>query len=164
MTEYMTSFGSLSEFEKGRLESINDDPRHYAFSNMFEVASKSAPYEKVVVAKNLQYVIEILRAEGASDWYGAAHDEFALCMDGEIEVRLVKPGRPLVPEEKEGSVKLGARPDGAAMGTILLRRGHQALLPANAAYQFQARRTGVILMQTILGDHSVVKWADICVH
>jgi hypothetical protein len=47
----------------------NDDPRNYAFSNIFEAASKSEPYEKVAVAKNLKYVLETIRAEGTSPWY-----------------------------------------------------------------------------------------------
>ena len=48
------------------------------------------------------------------------------------------------------------------MGHIVLRRGHQALLPANAAYRFVASRPSVILMQTILGDDTIERWADIC--
>ena len=47
---------------------------------MFEVALKSAPYERVVVGKNLEYILETIRAEGTSDWYTAAHDEYALGM------------------------------------------------------------------------------------
>jgi hypothetical protein len=62
MTEFKTVFGSLKDYTKGDLEIINDDPKHYAFSNVFDVANKSAPYEKVVVAKNLKYVIEAVRA------------------------------------------------------------------------------------------------------
>ena len=49
---------------------------------MFEVASASKPYEKVAVGKNMQYVLEVLRAEGTSEWRTASHDEFALVMDG----------------------------------------------------------------------------------
>ena len=33
---------------------------------------------------------ETLRAEGNSPWYTCAHDEFALVMDGDVEVHLVK--------------------------------------------------------------------------
>jgi hypothetical protein len=33
-----TRFGSLELYEKGGVEVINDDPRNYAFSNIFEVA------------------------------------------------------------------------------------------------------------------------------
>ena len=52
MSEFHTVFGSLDSFEKGRIEVINDDPKNYAFSNVFEVASKSPPYQKVGVGKN----------------------------------------------------------------------------------------------------------------
>jgi hypothetical protein len=52
--EFVTAFGSLADYVGGDIEIINDDPRNYAFSNVFDVASKSAPYEKVVVAKNRQ--------------------------------------------------------------------------------------------------------------
>ena len=61
-----------------------DDVRHYAFSNCFEIASKSKPYEKVVFGQNQIYVLETLRAEGTSPWYTCAHDEFALVMDGDV--------------------------------------------------------------------------------
>ncbi|MGD9991452.1 hypothetical protein, partial [Pseudonocardia sp.] len=87
---YETRFGSLAAYTKGRLELINDDARHYAFSNVFEVASRSAPYEKVAVGRNMEYVLEAVRAEGVSSWRTAAHDEFVLVMDGEVEIHLVK--------------------------------------------------------------------------
>src|SRR3989454_12237712 len=106
MSKYQTVFGSLEHYEKGGVEVIDDDPKHYVFSNVFEVASKSKPYERVCVGKNLRYVIEAVRAEGNSPWYAAAHDEAALIMDGEVEVHLIRPDAPLVPESKEGAVKL----------------------------------------------------------
>ncbi|MEV7889276.1 hypothetical protein, partial [Streptomyces sp. NPDC088357] len=89
-SSYVTRFGSLDHYEKGGVEIVNDDPRHYAFSNVFEVASNAKPYEKVAVGKNMQYVLEAIRAEGTSEWRTAAHDEFALVMDGEVEITLVK--------------------------------------------------------------------------
>src|SRR6185295_19907796 len=87
---YKTTFGSLEHYEKGCVQPIADDVRHYAFSNCFEIASKSKPYEKVVFGQNQIYVLETLRAEGSSPWYTSAHDEFALVMDGEVEVHLVQ--------------------------------------------------------------------------
>lgn len=163
MTQYVTKFGSLERYEKGTLDIIDDDPKSYTYSNMFEVAATSKPYEKVAVAKNIEYVLEVLRAEGTSGWRAAAHDEFALIMDGEIEVRLVKLDDPtVVPSDAEGSIALSGEPAGARMGHILARRGHMALLPAGAAYQFDARRPGVILLQTIGGPDTVYKWAEIC--
>src|SRR3979411_3467886 len=85
-----TQCGSLGDYDKGRVEVIDDDPKHYTFSNMFEVASISRPYEQVAVGKNIQYVLEVLRAEGTSEWRTAAHDQFALVMDGEVTVHLLK--------------------------------------------------------------------------
>ena len=46
MTGYVTKFGSLENFEKGGIEIIDDDPKHYTFSNVFEVANASRPWEK----------------------------------------------------------------------------------------------------------------------
>ena len=158
-----TTFGSLADYEKGGVEIITGDVRHYVFSNMFEVANKSKPYERVVVGKNLKYVQEVMRAEGQSPWMGCSHDEFALCMDGEVTVELVKLKNP-PPAEKEGAVLIGDHPEGAKMGTIRLKRGHQALLPGGSAYRFTAAKTGVIIQQTILGELSVEKWREICLH
>ena len=162
MTVYTTQFGSLDSYDKGRVEVIDDDPKRYVFSNIFEVASRSKPYEKVVVATNLEYVLEAIRAEGASEWRVANHDESALVLDGEVRISLVKAPDELVPAEGvEGSVRLGEEPPGPAMGSIVARRGHMALLPAGAAYRFEADAPGVILQQTIRGQGSVERWAEI---
>jgi hypothetical protein len=162
MTEYVTKFGSLDQFEKGGVDVIDDDPKHYAFSNIFEVASGAQPWEKIAVGKNMQYVLEVIRAEGTSEWRTCAHDEFPTCMDGEVIVELVKLAEPLVDPAKEGSVRIDGEPDGRPMGRIVLRRGHMALLPANAAYRFSATTPSVILLQTVMGDDTVERWADIC--
>jgi len=79
-------------------------------------------------------------------------------------VHFIKPSDgALVAENVEGTVKLEGEPSGQKMGFVRLRRGHQALLPAGVAYRFEARKTGVLLVQTILGSASVEKWADICI-
>jgi hypothetical protein len=159
---FETKFGSLEGYDKGAVEVIDDDPEHYAFSNVFEVASRSRPYEKVAVGQNRQYVLEAIRAEGTSGWRTAAHDEFALVMDGEVEVRLrqLAEGQ-RAPADLEGSIALEGEPDGASMGWVKARRGHMTLLPAGAAYQFHADRPSVILMQTIGGRDTIYKWAEI---
>jgi hypothetical protein len=162
MPEYVTKFGSLEHYEKGSVEVIDDDPKHYAFSNLFEVASNAKPWEKIAVGKNMQYVLEVIRAEGTSEWRTCAHDEFPTCMYGEVTVELVKLTEPLVAPEKQGSVAIDGEPDGQPMGRIVLRRGHMALLPANSAYRFSAERPGVILLQTILGDDTIERWSEIC--
>jgi hypothetical protein len=157
-----TRFGSLENYEKGGVQVINDDPRNYAFSNVFEVASRAEPYEKVAVGKNLKYVLEAVRAEGSSPWYSASHDEAAIVMDGEVEIHLVKLKQKLVAEDHEGTTMLEGNPQGAKMGYIVARRGHMALLPKGSAYQFRAAKPAVILLQTIQGDLTVEKWKEIC--
>src|SRR5438874_13205992 len=92
MGNFTTVTGSLEKFERGHLAIIDDDPKHYCYSNVFEVASKSRPYDKIAVAKNLEYVIEAIRAEGNSDWFAANHDEFVLVLDGEVTVSFAEPG------------------------------------------------------------------------
>ena len=78
----------------GRVEIINDDPKSYVFSNIFEVASRAKPYEKVAVGKNIEYVIEAIRAEGVSAWRAPGQDEFALVMDGDEAIAWCEYGSP----------------------------------------------------------------------
>lgn len=164
MTQFVTNFGSLQQYEKGYIEIVNDNPKYYVFSNIFDVANKSAPYEKVAVAVNLEYVIEAIRAEGVSGWMAASHDEFAIVMDGEVEVEYVKLDKPesVVAADKEGTVAVMGEPVGKRMGSIVLKRGHQAMLPKGAAYRFKAQKPSAMIQQTIVGDLTVQKWADIC--
>ncbi|MEZ5740170.1 MAG: hydroxyquinol 1,2-dioxygenase [Burkholderiaceae bacterium] len=160
-----TRFASLADYRKGEIELISGSRKEYAFSNIFEVADTSKPYERVAVGKNLEYVQEAVRAEGESGWYLCAHDEFAVCMDGAVEVELLKPddARALVPEDKNGAISLGAKaPSGRKMGVIRLKRGHQAMLNKDCAYRFRADKPAVLLIQTILGDVTIEKWAKIC--
>jgi quercetin dioxygenase-like cupin family protein len=162
LTTYTTKFGSLEHYVKGGIDVIDDDPKHYAFSNLFEVAAHARPWEKVAVGKNMQYVLEVIRAEGTSEWRTCGHDEFPLVVDGEVTMELVKLDAPTVAPDKGGSVRVDGEPSGRAMGHIVLRQGHMALIPANAAYRFTAATTSVILLQTILGDDTVERWAEIC--
>jgi hypothetical protein len=164
MTDFVTEFGSLDSYEKGNIEIINDDPKHYVFSNVFDVAKGAEPYEKVAVAINLEYVIEAIRAEGKSGWMTASHDEFCIVMDGEVIVELVKLDNhdAVAPSSKEGTIKLDGEPEGKPMGSIRLGHGHQALLPKGAAYRFNSSKPSVMIQQTIVGDMTVQKWADIC--
>jgi hypothetical protein len=98
-----------------------------------------------------------------SPWFATGHDEAALMMDGEVEVHLIKPDQVLVPEGKEGSVKLSAEPKGKKMGWVKIHRGHMALLPKGSAYQFRSNsEPGVVLLQTIKGENTIERWAEIC--
>jgi len=162
MIQYQTRFGSIQDFEKGGVEIVDDDPKNYVFSNVFEVAATSGPYERVAVAKNFEYVIEAVRAEGDSPWYTADHDEFALCLDGEIEVHLVKLDKPVAEAGTQGAIALEGLPEGRKMGRLILRRGHQGLLPRGSAYRFHAESPAAMMIQTIEGAVTVQKWAEIC--
>lgn len=162
-----TVFGSIDKFEKGGVEITgNEEARDYLFSNMYEVAGSAQPWERIVIAKNLENTIEVIRAEGDSPWYICSHDETALLMQGSMEVGFIQPADSGLapPEENEGSVKLTGEPEGEVMGHVKATRGHLVLLPAGAAYQFRAGELGVILLQTLLGDESIEKWAEICQH
>src|SRR3712207_9458952 len=44
---FETRFGSLEDYEKGAVEVIDDDPKHYTFSNIFEVASRRSEERRV---------------------------------------------------------------------------------------------------------------------
>jgi hypothetical protein len=161
---YITRFGSLDHYEKGGVQIIDDDVRHYAFSNCFEIASKAKPYERVVFGQNQIYVLEVIRAEGTSPWYTCAHDEFALAMDGTVDIHLIRLDRAqCVPDpEHDGAVLVEGEPQGPKMGWLRIKRGHQALLPKNTAYQFRAPLPVVVIVQTCKGRLSVERWTDIC--
>lgn len=159
-----TYFASLNNYRKGEIELISGSKKEYAFSNIFEVANASRPYERVAVGKNLEYVQEAVRAEGASPWFTCAHDEFALCMDGEVHIEYCKLDNPRAhtQENQNGAVLVGGEPKGKRMGLIKLKRGHQAMLNKDCAYRFNAIGVGVLLIQTIAGPLTVEKWAQIC--
>lgn len=161
---YKTVFGSIDRFEKGGVQMIDDNVKNYAFSNCFEIASKAKPYEKVVFGQNQIYVLETIRAEGTSPWYTCAHDEFTLSMDGDVEIHLIKlDAEQVVPEgNHNGAVLVQGEPRGQKMGWMKIKRGHQAMLPKNTAYQFRAAKPAVLVQQTCKGELSIERWADIC--
>ncbi len=159
--EYVTKFGSLDNYEKGGVEVINDDPKNYAFSNIFEVASQAEPFEKIAVGKNFEYVLEVVRVEGTSPWRVCGHDESALVMAGEVEFSFhTLDDPPQLPNA--GSISLGGDPVGDFMGRVRARRGHLTLLPAGRAYRYAAASPSVLLIQTIEGVDTQFRWAEIC--
>lgn len=166
MTIYQTKFGSIDAYQKGGVDVIKDDATNYAFSNMYDVAAKSAPYERVCVAKNFEYVIECMRAEGVGPWFTHAHDEFAINMeDCDVVVELAKldPAYAIDPD-LEGAVLVDGEPAGPMMGKITLKRGHMALLPEGAAYRISSTSPATILIQTIQGELTQERWSQICQH
>jgi hypothetical protein len=161
----VTQFASLQAYKKGRVEIIDDDARNYVFSNLFEVAAHAAPYERIAIGKNFEYVIEVARAEGSSPWFSCAHDEFALSMDGRVEIHLIKLTNPanFVAPNSQGAHRLATDlPDGRKMGRIILNRGHMGLLPAGSAYRFHADAPAALVFQTLQGPLTVEKWTEIC--
>ena len=165
MAPSRTRFGSLEHYEKGGVEVINDDARHYVFSNMFEVASKAKPYEKVAVGKNIEYVIEAIRAEGTSR-LARGRPRRVRAGDGRRgrgPAASSSTTRPLVPA---GSQRLDRRSratrPASKMGRVRARRGHMTLLPAGAAYQFHAARARRDPAADPAGRDTVERWAEIC--
>lgn len=158
---YVTRLASLASYEKGRVEVIDDDPKNYAFSNIFEVASRAKPFEQIAVAKNFEYVLEAVRVEGTSGWRSAAHDQSALVLDGKVEFtfKTLRDGHSL-PDSGSGGV-----PEDAAetlMGRVVASRGHLTLLPAGRAYRFASDSPAVLLIQTVEGPDTQFRWAQIC--
>lgn len=164
MGQYTTDFGSIHSYKKGGVTAIDDDPKRYVFSNMFEVAAKSPAYQRTAVAKNFEYVIESVKAEGESPWFTAAHDEFVISMDGKVRVDFIKLADPdaAVDPESEGAVKIDGKPQGTNMGYVVLGKGHMSMLPVGAAYKFTAAETCTILIQSIDGSVTAHKWAEFC--
>lgn len=165
MSQYTTDFATIDDYHSGSITIISkDNKKNYVFSNMYEVSANSAPYERVAVAKNFEYVIESTRAEGTSPWYAAAHDEFAVAMDYPVTVELMKLDDPdsVVDPESEGAHRLNGVPQGKKMGTIKLGRGHMALLPVGAAYRFVAENPATLMIQTIDGPETQHKWDRFC--
>lgn len=161
-----TVFSTMANIQKGDINIIGkDEKKNYLFSNVYEVARDSRDYERVVVAKNLEYTIEVSKAVGDSPWYICAHDETVVCMEGGTKIIFIKPADVAVipPAGKHGAVKLTEKPEGERMGIVKIKFGHQALLPAGAAYQFNASEVSVLMIQSIMGDESIERWADICI-
>ncbi|MGH8981197.1 MAG: hydroxyquinol 1,2-dioxygenase [Acidimicrobiales bacterium] len=162
MASYQTRFGSLDDYDKGGVTVIDDDPRNYVFSNVFEVASGAVPFEKVAVAENMEYVLETVRVEGTSPWRASRHDEFALVMSGEVTFDFVDVGPVGGDLPEQGSAELASSPEGQPMGQVVGRQGHMVLLPAGAAYRYAAVHPAALLLQTMASADTHYRWAEIC--
>jgi len=161
--KYATAFASIDSYQKGGVQIIDDNVKNFVFSNIYEVAATNPPYQRIVVAKNLDYTLEVARAEGVSAWYVCSHDEFVVAMDYSVEVHFVELADSTgVDDDKDGAIRLQGQPQGKKIGKAILNRGHMALLPEKTAYQFQSAKPATLLFQTILGQESVERWNDIC--
>ncbi|OUY06244.1 hydroxyquinol 1,2-dioxygenase [Acinetobacter populi] len=161
MNTYTTKFGSLDNYEKGNIQLIQGKASNYVFSNIFEVAKNAKPYDKTIVGINQKFVIETIRAEGTSSWFTCSHDEFVISMDGEVRVDFLKLNES-VDIQIEGTQLAGSEPNGQPMGYVVLKEGHQAILPAGTAYRFDSQKPTTLLLQTIHGPLSLEKWDEIC--
>ena len=165
MGKYQTDFGSIHKFKKGGVTVIDDDAKKYVFSNIFEVASKAKPYERMAVAKNFEYVIEAVRAEGTRPGTRPRMTNSSCrwtAKSRSIWSSWTTRIPPSIPRAKAPTLE--GHPDGKKMGRLVLRQGHMALLPVGAAYRFQRRSACTLMIQTIDGPETVHKWAEICQH
>ena len=84
-------------------------------------------------------------------------------MDGEVTIELVKLDEPAVPAGKDGSVahrrRAGRPADGPHRAAAAATWRCCRPTPRTAS---SAERPSVILLQTILGDDTVERWAEIC--
>jgi len=153
----MVQTGSLEKYTKGHLLLIEDRPIRYAMSNIYEIgATWPKSYDRVVVGKNGPYVLACFRAEGDDpSWWYIPHDEYALLVEGEVEVDYVEPREALPPGPQKGVT-------GTDMGRMILRDGSLASLPARVAYHMRARRKSLVLLQTKHSPWLTYAWDKVC--
>jgi hypothetical protein len=149
---------SMSSYSKGGVDIV--DPREhvkrYVYSNVYEIGARAKPYEKIAVARNGPYVVECVAAEGEmSTWRLQPHDEFIVCLEGEVRVDFIAP-RTELPAGEHPNVP------GEEMGYILVREGNLCLLPKGVAYRFSASRRALLLQQGKLSGETVLAWEQIC--
>ena len=149
---------SMAHYNKGGVDII--DPREnikrYVYSNVYEIGARTKPYEKIAVAKNGPYVIECVVAEGAMPlWCLQPHDEFIVCLEGEVRVDFIEP---------RAELAAGAHSEvpGENMGHIIVREGNLCLLPKGMAYKFSATNRSLLLQQTKQSDGTILAWETIC--
>ena len=126
------------------------------------MASAARPWEKVAVGKNMEYVIEVIRAEGTSGWRTAAHDEFPLIMDGEVTIELVKLDEPAVPADKNGSVAPGGRAGRSAHGSHRVPPRPHGPVAGQRRVPHDRRAPLGRPAPDHLGDDTIERWAEIC--
>jgi len=150
--------GSMAQYSKGGVDIVDprENVKRYVYSNVYEIGARAKPYEKLAVAKNGPYVIECVVAEGIMpQWRLQPHDEFLLCLEGEVRVDFIEP-RTELPSGGHNEVP------GEEMGYIILREGNLCLLPKGIAYQFNASRRSLLLQQAKQSADTVFAWEEIC--
>jgi len=148
----------MAQFAKGGVDIV--DPREhvkrYVYSNVYEIGARAKPYQKLAVAKNGPYVIECIVAEGVMpQWRLQPHDEFLVCLEGEVRVDFIEP-RTELPAGGHTEVP------GEEVGYIIIREGNLCLLPKGIAYKLSASRRSLLLQQAKQSADTVFAWEEIC--
>ena len=149
---------SMASYKKGGVDIVDprENVKRYVYSNVYEVGARAKPYEKIAVAKNGQYVVECIAAEGVMPtWRLQPHDEFIVCLEGEVRVDFIAP-RVELPAGGHHEVS------GEEMGYIIVREGNLCLLPKGMAYRFSASRRSLLLQQGKHSEETVLAWNEIC--
>jgi hypothetical protein len=101
-------------------------------------------------------VVECIVAEGVMpQWRLQPHDEFLVCLEGEVRVEFIEP-RVELPAGGHTEVP------GEAVGYIIVREGNLCLLPKGIAYKFSASRRSLLLQQAKQSEDTVFAWENIC--
>jgi hypothetical protein len=150
--------GTMAHYSKGGVDIVDprENVRRYVYSNVYEIGARAKPYEKLAVAKNGPYVIECIVAEGVMpQWYLQPHDEFLLCLEGEVRIDFIEP-RVELPAGRHAEVP------GEEVGYIIAREGNLCLLPKGMAYRLSASQRSLLLQQAKQSDDTVFAWEEIC--
>jgi len=150
--------GSIAQHRKGGVELVDprEQVRRYVYSNVYDIAARAKPYEKLAVAKNGPYVVECLVAQGVMpQWRLQPHDEFILCLEGEVRIDFLEPRTELPPGNH-------ANVPGEELGYIVVREGNLCLLPKGMAYKLSASRRSLLLQQAKQSADTVFAWEEIC--
>jgi hypothetical protein len=148
----------MAQYEKGGVDIVDPSEtiKRYVYSNVYEIGARAKPYEKIAVAKNGPYIVECIAAEGVMPhWQLQPHDEFVLCLEGEVRIDFIEP-RVELPAGRHAEV------NGEEMGYILVREGNLGLLPKGMAYRFSAGRRSLLLQQAKQSADTVFRWEEIC--
>ena len=149
---------SMAQFSKGGVDIVNprENVKRYVYSNVYEISTRAKPYEKLAVAKNGSYVVECVVAEGVMPhWRLQPHDEFLVCLEGEVRVDFIEPRTELPPG---GHTEV----PGEELGHIIVREGNLCLLPKGIAYRLSASRRSLLLQQAKQSADTVFAWQEIC--
>src|SRR5881392_2078822 len=140
----MVQTGSMQKYTKGNLLLINDKPLNYAMSNIF------------VIGKNGPYVLACFWAEGEDKtWWYMPHDEYVVLVEGEMTIEYREPRDEIAPGPHKTVT-------GTDMGSMVLRDGSLASLPAKIAYRMRAPKKSLALLQTKHSEWLTYAWEDIC--